>query len=161
MNERDFGIVHLWTGCLSHYSQSQIKTRICELVKRFYQPQLPLPSPYCDESKRMNRRAVVCPCDWLCRCQLLRRLVKTIVMGQVLSLLICGTAVSCQYLTDAKVETPMLQSFLNYALLLLIYTTILSTRKGQTTTHSRNVSLLLIPVGPIFLNMSFHLHCEN
>ncbi|XP_072230372.1 solute carrier family 35 member F2 isoform X2 [Leuresthes tenuis] len=59
------------------------------------------------------------------------RLVKTIIMGQVLSLLICGTAVSCQYLTDAKVETPMLQSFLNYALLLLIYTTILSTRKGD------------------------------
>lgn len=52
-------------------------------------------------------------------------------MGQVLSLLICGTAVSCQYLADDGVETPMLQSFLNYALLLLTYTTILCTRKGQ------------------------------
>lgn len=59
------------------------------------------------------------------------RLLKTIVMGQVLSLLICGTAVSCQYLADASVETPMLQSFLNYALLLLSYTTILCTRKGD------------------------------
>ncbi|XP_070773712.1 solute carrier family 35 member F2-like [Enoplosus armatus] len=59
------------------------------------------------------------------------RLLKTIVMGQVLSLLICGTAVSCQYLADAGVDTPMLQSFLNYALLLLVYTTILSTRKGD------------------------------
>ncbi|XP_073335918.1 solute carrier family 35 member F2-like [Pagrus major] len=59
------------------------------------------------------------------------RLLKTIVMGQVLSLLICGTAVSCQYLANAGVETPMLQSFLNYALLLLVYTTILSTRKGD------------------------------
>ncbi|XP_026184351.1 solute carrier family 35 member F2-like [Mastacembelus armatus] len=58
-------------------------------------------------------------------------LLKTIVMGQVLSLLICGTAVSCQYLAIAKVETPMLQSFLNYVLLLLVYTTILSTRKGD------------------------------
>ncbi|XP_029137447.2 solute carrier family 35 member F2 [Labrus bergylta] len=58
-------------------------------------------------------------------------LLKTIVMGQVLSLLICGTAVSCQYLADAKVETPMLQSFLNYALLLLVYTTILCFRKGE------------------------------
>ncbi|KAM7373964.1 hypothetical protein PAMP_006648 [Pampus punctatissimus] len=59
------------------------------------------------------------------------RLLKTIAMGQVLSLLICGTAVSCQYLANAGVNTPMLQSFLNYALLLLIYTTILSTRKGD------------------------------
>ncbi|XP_035482869.1 solute carrier family 35 member F2-like [Scophthalmus maximus] len=58
-------------------------------------------------------------------------LLKTVVMGQVLSLLICGTAVSCQYLVDAKVETPMLQSFLNYALLLLFYTTILVARKGE------------------------------
>ncbi|XP_068571720.1 solute carrier family 35 member F2-like [Cebidichthys violaceus] len=59
------------------------------------------------------------------------RLLKTILMGQVLSLLICGTAVSCRYLADARVETPMLQSFFNYALLLLVYTTILSTRKGD------------------------------
>lgn len=59
------------------------------------------------------------------------RLLKTIAMGQVLSLLICGTAVSCQYLANAGVETPMLQSFLNYTLLLLVYTTILCTRKGD------------------------------
>ncbi|XP_017292199.1 solute carrier family 35 member F2 [Kryptolebias marmoratus] len=59
------------------------------------------------------------------------RLLKTIVMGQVLSLLICGTAVSCQFLADRKVETPMFQSFLNYALLLLTYTTVLCTRKGD------------------------------
>ncbi|XP_078142750.1 solute carrier family 35 member F2-like [Centroberyx gerrardi] len=59
------------------------------------------------------------------------RLLKTIAMGQVLSLLICGTAVSCQYLADAGVETPMFQSFLNYALLLLVYTSYLCTRKGD------------------------------
>ncbi|KAK5858199.1 hypothetical protein PBY51_002362 [Eleginops maclovinus] len=59
------------------------------------------------------------------------RLLKTLLMGQVLSLLICGTAVSCQYLAEARVETPMLQSFLNYAMLLLVYTTILCTRKGD------------------------------
>lgn len=64
---------------------------------------------------------------------LLRNILKTIVMGQVLSLLICGTAVSSQYLASAGVETPMLQSFLNYVLLLLIYTTMLSTHKGQDT----------------------------
>ncbi|KAF7648444.1 hypothetical protein LDENG_00156910 [Lucifuga dentata] len=59
------------------------------------------------------------------------RLLKTIAMGQVLSLLICGTAVSCQYLAEAGVETPMLQSFFNYVLLLLIYTSILCARKGD------------------------------
>lgn len=58
-------------------------------------------------------------------------LLKTIAMGQALSLLICGTAVSCQYLAEAKVETPMLQSFLNYALLLVTYTSVLSFRKGD------------------------------
>ncbi|XP_054611194.1 solute carrier family 35 member F2 [Dunckerocampus dactyliophorus] len=58
-------------------------------------------------------------------------LLKTLVMGQVLSLLICGTAVSCEYLANAGVETPMLQSFLNYALLLLVYTSILSTHKAD------------------------------
>uniref|UniRef100_A0A3Q4BI73 Uncharacterized protein n=1 Tax=Mola mola TaxID=94237 RepID=A0A3Q4BI73_MOLML len=58
-------------------------------------------------------------------------LLKTIAMGQVLSLLICGTAVSCQYLAKARVETPMLQSFLNYALLLLVYVTVLVTRQGD------------------------------
>ncbi|XP_028277385.1 solute carrier family 35 member F2-like [Parambassis ranga] len=65
-------------------------------------------------------------------------LLKTIVMGQVLSLLICGTAVSCQYLADYQVNTPMLQSFLNYALLLLTYTTILCARKGD-----RNICQIL------------------
>ncbi|XP_020792717.1 solute carrier family 35 member F2 isoform X2 [Boleophthalmus pectinirostris] len=59
------------------------------------------------------------------------RLLKTVAMGQVLSLLICGTAVTCQYLVEEKVDTPMLQSFLNYALLLLVYTTGLCTRKGD------------------------------
>ncbi|KAL6098428.1 slc35f2 [Pungitius sinensis] len=59
------------------------------------------------------------------------RLLKTILMGQVLSLLICGTAVSCECLVKAGVETPMLQSFFNYALLLLVYTTTLCTRKGD------------------------------
>ncbi|KAM9846638.1 solute carrier family 35 member F2 isoform 2-T2 [Aulostomus maculatus] len=58
-------------------------------------------------------------------------LLKTIVMGQILSVLICGTAVSCQYLADAGVQTPVLQSFLSYALLLLVYTTVLSTHRGD------------------------------
>uniref|UniRef100_A0A8C2BBK0 Solute carrier family 35 member F2 n=1 Tax=Cyprinus carpio TaxID=7962 RepID=A0A8C2BBK0_CYPCA len=59
------------------------------------------------------------------------QLCKTIAMGQALSMLICGTAVTCQYLADAGVETPMLQSFLNYTLLLLTYTFVLAFRRGE------------------------------
>ncbi|MBN3309546.1 S35F2 protein, partial [Amia calva] len=61
-----------------------------------------------------------------------RQLLKTIALGQGLSVLICGTAVSSQYLTDVfKVYTPMLQSFIHYALLLLTYTSMLAFRKGN------------------------------
>ncbi|NXM15164.1 S35F2 protein, partial [Ploceus nigricollis] len=56
---------------------------------------------------------------------------KTIILGQMLSLFICGTAVTSQYLADKyEVNTPMLQSFINYLLLLLVYTTMLVFRTG-------------------------------
>ncbi|NXQ13086.1 S35F2 protein, partial [Peucedramus taeniatus] len=57
---------------------------------------------------------------------------KTIILGQMLSLFICGTAVTSQYLADKyQVNTPMLQSFINYLLLLLFYTTMLVFRTGS------------------------------
>uniref|UniRef100_H2ZTU6 Solute carrier family 35 member F2 n=2 Tax=Latimeria chalumnae TaxID=7897 RepID=H2ZTU6_LATCH len=50
----------------------------------------------------------------------------------MLSVLICGTAITSQYLADDyKMNTPMLQSFLNYLLLFLVYTTMLALRKGD------------------------------
>ncbi|NXU01321.1 S35F2 protein, partial [Buphagus erythrorhynchus] len=56
---------------------------------------------------------------------------KTVILGQVLSLFICGTAVTSQYLAEVfQVRTPMLQSFINYVLLLLVYTTMLAFRTG-------------------------------
>ncbi|NXP64856.1 S35F2 protein, partial [Chloropsis cyanopogon] len=56
---------------------------------------------------------------------------KTIILGQMLSLSICGTAVISQYLAEKyQVNTPMLQSFINYFLLLLVYTTMLVFRTG-------------------------------
>ncbi|XP_035390193.1 solute carrier family 35 member F2 [Electrophorus electricus] len=59
-------------------------------------------------------------------------LLKTVVMGQVLSALICGTAVTSQYLaSDYRLDVPMLQSFLNYALLCGTYTTVLIFRTGD------------------------------
>ncbi|CAL8362090.1 unnamed protein product [Merluccius merluccius] len=61
-----------------------------------------------------------------------RQLAKTLAMGQGLAVLICGTAITSQYLaSDYHVNTPMLQSFLNYALLCVTYTPILIFRTGD------------------------------
>ncbi|NXR98906.1 S35F2 protein, partial [Oxylabes madagascariensis] len=56
---------------------------------------------------------------------------KTVILGQMISLFICGTAVTSQYLAEKyQMKTPMLQSFINYVLLLLVYTTMLAFRTG-------------------------------
>uniref|UniRef100_A0A667XUB3 Solute carrier family 35 member F2 n=1 Tax=Myripristis murdjan TaxID=586833 RepID=A0A667XUB3_9TELE len=60
------------------------------------------------------------------------QLAKTVAMGQGLAGLICGTAITSQYLAaDFHVNTPMLQSFLNYALLCVTYTSMLLCRTGD------------------------------
>ncbi|XP_033930314.1 solute carrier family 35 member F2 isoform X2 [Melopsittacus undulatus] len=59
-------------------------------------------------------------------------MLKAIILGQMLSLFICGTAVTSQYLAEQfQVNTPMFQSFINYSLLLLVYTTMLAFRTGS------------------------------
>ena len=71
---------------------------------------------------------------------LIRQLAKTLAMGQGLALLICGTAISSQYLaSDYHVNTPMLQSLLNYALLCITYTPMLFFRTGRTPTPERRM----------------------
>uniref|UniRef100_A0A3Q4AQB3 Info solute carrier family 35 member F2, like n=1 Tax=Mola mola TaxID=94237 RepID=A0A3Q4AQB3_MOLML len=56
----------------------------------------------------------------------------SLAMGQGLAGLICGTAISSQYLaTRFNVNTPMLQSFFNYFLLFVTYTTMLLCRAGD------------------------------
>uniref|UniRef100_A0A8D2J7T4 Solute carrier family 35 member F2 n=1 Tax=Varanus komodoensis TaxID=61221 RepID=A0A8D2J7T4_VARKO len=60
----------------------------------------------------------------------LKYTVKTLFLGQMLSLFICGTAVTSQSLAkNCNVNTPMLQSFINYCLLFLVYTMTLAFRK--------------------------------
>uniref|UniRef100_A0A286XZT2 Solute carrier family 35 member F2 n=1 Tax=Cavia porcellus TaxID=10141 RepID=A0A286XZT2_CAVPO len=50
----------------------------------------------------------------------------------MLSLCICGTAITSQYLAEKyRVNCPMFQSFLNYCMLFLIYTTMLAFRSGS------------------------------
>lgn len=77
---------------------------------------------FCDELRKMRREIF----SWY--------VLKTVALGQVLSLFICGTAVTSQFLADKfKVNTPVLQSFINYCLLFLIYTTILAFRTGESS----------------------------
>ncbi|XP_010796197.1 solute carrier family 35 member F2-like [Notothenia coriiceps] len=60
------------------------------------------------------------------------QLARTLAMGQGLAGLICGTAISSQYLASSfHVNTPMMQSFLHYTLLCLTYTTMLLCRTGD------------------------------
>ncbi|MFT7802992.1 solute carrier family 35 member F1 [Arapaima gigas] len=63
-----------------------------------------------------------------------RELLLTLALGQVLSLLICGIGLTSKYLADDfHANTPVFQSFLNYILLFLVYTTTLAVRQGMCT----------------------------
>ncbi|XP_060948098.1 solute carrier family 35 member F1 isoform X2 [Limanda limanda] len=63
---------------------------------------------------------------------LTRDLLVTLAMGQVLSLLICAISLTSKYLADDfHANTPVFQSFLNYILLFLVYTTTLAVRQGE------------------------------
>jgi len=57
---------------------------------------------------------------------------RSILLGQVLSVLLCATAVISQLLyTDYGVSAPTAQCFLNYVLLCLLFTTALACRPGE------------------------------
>ncbi|XP_071997801.1 solute carrier family 35 member F1 [Engystomops pustulosus] len=61
-----------------------------------------------------------------------REMLLSIALGQVLSLLLCGIRLTSKYLSeDFHANTPLFQSFLNYILLFLVYTTTLAVRQGE------------------------------
>ncbi|XP_055391053.1 solute carrier family 35 member F1 isoform X2 [Bubalus kerabau] len=61
-----------------------------------------------------------------------REMLISVALGQVLSLLICGISLTSKYLSeDFHANTPVFQSFLNYILLFLVYTTTLAVRQGE------------------------------
>ncbi|XP_021096283.1 solute carrier family 35 member F1 isoform X3 [Heterocephalus glaber] len=61
-----------------------------------------------------------------------REMLISVALGQVLSLLICGIGLTSKYLSeDFHANTPVFQSFLNYILLFLVYTTTLAVRQGE------------------------------
>ncbi|ELU05103.1 hypothetical protein CAPTEDRAFT_143259 [Capitella teleta] len=62
---------------------------------------------------------------------LFRQVLVSILLGQSLSFLICGSAVTSGLLQEYGVYIPTAQSFLNYLLLTLVYTTWLACRSGD------------------------------
>lgn len=68
----------------------------------------------------------------LCFSSFLREMLISVALGQVLSLLVCGIGLTSKYLAeDFHANTPVFQSFLNYILLFLVYTTTLAVRQGK------------------------------
>lgn len=66
------------------------------------------------------------------RMLLSRDLVTSLGLGQILSLLVCATGITSKYLVeDFHANTPVFQSFLNYIMLFLVYTTTLAVRQGE------------------------------
>ncbi|KAL6046111.1 hypothetical protein STEG23_023655, partial [Scotinomys teguina] len=75
----------------------------------------------------------------------------SVALGQVLSLLVCGIGLTSKYLAeDFHANTPVFQSFLNYILLFLVYTTTLAVRQENNAcaikTVCKNSMLQIISV---------------
>uniref|UniRef100_UPI00358E9E16 solute carrier family 35 member F2-like isoform X1 n=2 Tax=Myxine glutinosa TaxID=7769 RepID=UPI00358E9E16 len=61
-----------------------------------------------------------------------RQVIFALLLGQLLSLLLCGTGLTSQLLADEfKVNTPLFQSLLNYVLLFIVYSLVLILHIGQ------------------------------
>ncbi|XP_078733305.1 solute carrier family 35 member F2-like [Lampetra fluviatilis] len=60
-----------------------------------------------------------------------RELALNLALGQLLSVLICGTGVCSEYLQEHGVNTPVFQSFFNYVLLLLVYAGMMALRRDD------------------------------
>uniref|UniRef100_A0A0N5AYZ3 Solute carrier family 35 member F1 n=1 Tax=Syphacia muris TaxID=451379 RepID=A0A0N5AYZ3_9BILA len=72
-------------------------------------------------------------CSPCCDNSNIRRVFKAVLLGQVLSVCLCGTAVSSQLLSERGVNSPAAQSFLNYFLLCFSYGAVLICRKGENS----------------------------
>ncbi|XP_040196185.1 solute carrier family 35 member F2-like [Rana temporaria] len=61
------------------------------------------------------------------------QVLKIVLLGQLLSLFLCGTSVASQLLVDNyMVDTPVMQNFISYFLLSLLYTVWLAGRSGES-----------------------------
>ena len=68
-----------------------------------------------------------------------RHLMAALVLGQLLSLLLCGTGVTSQLLEDRhSIAVPTSQAFINYALLAAVFGTTLATSENFIKTLKYN-----------------------
>ncbi|PAV59660.1 hypothetical protein WR25_21253 [Diploscapter pachys] len=70
-------------------------------------------------------------CSPCCENDNISRTFRSIVLGQILSLCLCGTGVSSQLLSNQGVNAPAAQAFTNYFLLCFVYCTALSCKGGD------------------------------
>uniref|UniRef100_A0A914X0A6 Solute carrier family 35 member F1 n=1 Tax=Plectus sambesii TaxID=2011161 RepID=A0A914X0A6_9BILA len=70
-------------------------------------------------------------CSPCCQNKKCRRTVVSLLLGQVLSICLCGTGVSSQFLSSDGVNTPTSQTFINYFFLCFVYGTLLSCKSGE------------------------------
>ncbi|KAK5971342.1 hypothetical protein GCK32_011672 [Trichostrongylus colubriformis] len=70
-------------------------------------------------------------CSPCCDDENVSRTFRSIALGQVLSLCLCGTGISSQLLSNRGVNAPAAQSFTNYFLLCFVYCTALSCKTGD------------------------------
>ncbi|KAK6730577.1 hypothetical protein RB195_007190 [Necator americanus] len=70
-------------------------------------------------------------CSPCCDNENVSRTFRSIVLGQILSLCLCGTGISSQLLSNRGVNAPAAQSFTNYFLLCFVYCTALSCKSGE------------------------------
>ncbi|KAK7108198.1 solute carrier family 35 member F2-like [Littorina saxatilis] len=69
-----------------------------------------------------------------------REFLKALLLGQMVSLFLCGTAVFSGLLQKEGVHTPTAQSFLNYVLLCVVFTVMLACRRD---TEGRHLGIML------------------
>ncbi|CAD6184658.1 unnamed protein product [Caenorhabditis auriculariae] len=90
------------------------------LVPRRFAP----PNTQEDEEDSIN-------CSPCCDDPNISRTFRSLVLGQILSLCLCGTGVSSQILKDRGVNAPAAQAFTNYFLLCFVYCIALACKSGE------------------------------
>ncbi|KAI6198059.1 hypothetical protein M3Y94_01300100 [Aphelenchoides besseyi] len=96
-----------------------------------------------DDSSEMN-------CTQCCESSIIKSTVRAILLGQVMSLCLCGTGVGSELLAKGGFNAPAAQNFINYFLLFFVYGLIVVCRSGD-----RNMLNVLKKRGWKYLILAF------
>ncbi|CAI5440220.1 unnamed protein product [Caenorhabditis angaria] len=124
------------SNCRYHRNNSQLQLQYPQSnysTMNGYGPRKPAPptvphrNPFAVQQQQPRRPPIEADeedsinCSPCCDDPNVSRTLKALVLGQVLSLCLCGTGVSSQLLADRGVKAPAAQSFTNYFLLCFVY----------------------------------------